>query len=109
MEKTWRPLTAGVLNIIAGVAILFVCFWLALAGGITSVVGDVPQWVPVLLFALAIPFALMSILAVIGGIYAIKRKVWGLALAGSIASFFCFFVMGAIAIILVAISRSEFQ
>lgn len=109
MEKTWRPITAGILDIIAGVAMLFACFWLVLAGGLTFFVGEVPQWVPALLFGLAIPFALLAILAVIGGIYAIKRKVWGMALAGSIASFFCLFILGAIAIVLVALSRSEFQ
>ncbi|RPJ61793.1 MAG: hypothetical protein EHM12_05035 [Dehalococcoidia bacterium] len=109
MERPWRPLTAGILNMVAGVGVLFVCFWLVLAGGITSVVGNVPQWVPALLFGLAIPFALLAILSVVGGIFAVQRKAWGFSLAGSIAAFFCCFVLGVISLILIAISRSEFK
>ena len=109
MDRPWRPLTAGILDIIAGVGVLFVCFWLVLAGGITSIVGNVPQWVPTLLFGLAIPFALLAILSVIGGIFAVQRKAWGLALAGSIAAFFCCFIFGIISLILVSISHPEFK
>lgn len=109
MQRPWRPLTAGILGIISGVGMLFVCFWLILAGGITSIIGNVPTWVTGLLFGLALPFALLAILAVIGGIYAIRRKAWGLALAGSISAFFCCFILGIIAIPLIAISHSEFS
>lgn len=109
MEHNWRSVTAGILNIISGVGMLFVCFWLVLAGGITSVVGNVPQWVPGFLFALAVPFVILSILAVIGGILCIKRKFWGMALTGAIASFFCCFIFGIVSIILTALARSEFK
>lgn len=109
MEHNWRSATAGILDIISGVGMLFVCFWLVLAGGITSVAGNVPQWLPGFLFALAIPFVLLAILAVIGGIFSIKRKAWGMALAGAIASFFCCFFFGIISIILITLSRSDFK
>jgi hypothetical protein len=109
MERPWRPLTAGILDIVSGVGMLFVCFWLVLAGGITSIITSVPQWIPGLLFGLAIPFALLAILAVIGGIFAIHRKAWGLALAGSISAFFCFFLFGVVAIILIAVSHNDFK
>ena len=108
MERSWKSLTAGILNITAGVGILVLCFWLVLAGGITTILGT-PQWVPALLFGLAVPFVLLAILAVIGGIVALQRKIWGLALAGSIAAFFCCFVLGIAAIILLVISRQEFK
>ena len=109
MERPWRSLTAGILNIISGVGMLFVCFWLLLAGGITTAVGNAPAWVPGLLFGLAFPFAILAILACIGGIFAIKRKIWGLALTGSIASFFCCFVLGIVSIALISLSRNEFK
>ena len=109
MDKPWRPITAGILDIIAGVWVLCWVFVLALGGGITSIISGVPQWVPTLLFGLAIPFALLALLAVIGGIFVIQRKAWGFALAGSISAFFCCFVLGTISIILVAISRNEFK
>ena len=109
MEHNWRTVTAGVLDIISGVGMLFVCFWLVLAGGITSVVGNVPQWVPGFLFDLAVPFALLAILAVIGGIFCIKKKGWGMALTGAISAFFCCFIFGVISIILTALSHSDFK
>ena len=110
MEYSWRSATAGILDIISGVGMLFVCFWLGLAGGIVQVVGgDVPQWVATMLFAIAIAMAVVAILAVLGGIFCIWRKAWGLALTGAIAAFFCFFFLGVISIILTAMARSEFK
>jgi hypothetical protein len=109
MEHSWRSVTAGILDIISGVGMLFVCFWLVVAGGITSMVGNVPQWLPGFLFAIAVPFAILALLAVVGGIFSIKRRFWGMALTGAIAAFFCCFMFGIISIILTALSRSEFK
>lgn len=52
---------------------------------------------------------LLAILATIGGIYALQRRYWGLALAGSIAAILVFFPTGIAAIIFVALSRNEFD
>ncbi len=109
MEKSWKTLTAGILDIISGVGMIFVCFGLMLAGSITGIVRDVPQWVPGLLFAIAILFIVVAIVAVLGGIFAIKRKAWGMALAGSIAAFFCCFIFGIVAIVLTAWAHNEFK
>ena len=54
-------------------------------------------------------FALIGILAIVGGIFALKRKHWGLALAGSIAGTFTFFPCGIPAIIFVSMSQQEFS
>lgn len=40
MEHYWRTATAGILDIISGVGMLFICFWLALGGGIVGVSGS---------------------------------------------------------------------
>jgi hypothetical protein len=48
-------------------------------------------------------------LAIAGGIVALKKKLWGLALAGSIASLFIFFPCGIPAVIFTAIGKSEFN
>jgi uncharacterized membrane protein YozB (DUF420 family) len=109
MEKSWKSLTAGILDIITGIGMIFLCFGLMVAGSITSIVQNVPQWVPGLLFALAILFIVISIVAVVGGILAIKRRAWGMALAGSIAAFFCCFIFGIVAIVLTALGHSEFK
>ena len=39
-----------------------------------------------ILLIIAVPVAIVSILALVGGVYALQRKRWGLALAGSIAA-----------------------
>ena len=109
MEKTWKTLTAGILDIVSGVGMMFVCFWLAVAGGITGVVPNAPVWLPGLLFSLAVVLVVVAIIAVIGGIFAINRKAWGMALAGSIAAFFCCFIFGIISIVLTAVGHKEFK
>ena len=48
-------------------------------------------------------------LAVIGGIYALRRKEWRLALAGSICSVFVFPFLGIPAVILLIKRKGEFD
>ncbi len=109
MEKTWKTLTAGILDIVSGVGMMFVCFWLVVLGGISGVVHTVPQWVPGLLFSLSTLLVIVAIVAVIGGIFAINRKAWGMALTGAIASFFCCFIFGVVSIVLTALAHKEFK
>jgi len=71
MEKTWKPTTAGILCIVAGI-IVAVPGIVVLAS--TEMLGA-PSIVP-------------GIIAIIGGIHALKRKRWGLALAGAICALF---------------------
>ena len=59
--------------------------------------------------ALGLFFLLVGILAVIGGIYALKKKYWGLALAGAIAGTVTFFPCGIPAIIFVTLGKPEFS
>jgi TM2 domain-containing membrane protein YozV len=71
MEKAWKSKVGGILSIIEGVpSILWGIFigseWLG-------------SWPPLTAIAL-------GVIAIVGGIYALKRKSWGLALAGSICS-----------------------
>jgi hypothetical protein len=51
---------------------------------------------------------ILGILAIIGGIFALRRKIWGLALAGAIAGTFVFFPCGIPAIIFVSLGKQEF-
>jgi ABC-type dipeptide/oligopeptide/nickel transport system permease component len=76
--------------------------------------GDVTrfQHLPIAITAsvvitLAIFSLIISILAIIGGIYTLRRKNWGMALAGSIAAFFCSCPLGIAAIILIVLSKNE--
>jgi len=46
--------------------------------------------------------------AIISGVYALKGKLWGLALAGAILSVFTFLPLGVAAIIYIALGKKEF-
>ena len=50
-----------------------------------------------------------GVLAIVGGVFALKRKKWGLALAGSIASIIAFMPCGIASIIFVIMGKDEFQ
>jgi hypothetical protein len=52
---------------------------------------------------------IVSALAVIGGIFALRKKNWGLALAGSIGGVLAFFHCGVVAVIFTAMSKPEFD
>jgi hypothetical protein len=58
--------------------------------------------------AMGLLMLLTGVLGIIGGIFALKRKNWGLALAGAIAGTFTFFPCGIPAIIFVSLGRPEF-
>jgi hypothetical protein len=120
MEKTWKPTVAGILEIVSGACGLLATIGLGIAISITGgfyIPGteEIPDFVPALLTGIAIPLAILSILALIAGIYAIQRKLWGLALAGAISSIFAsIFLLGGLpvgifATIIIAMSKNEFE
>ena len=120
MEATWKPIVAGIFNIITGVISLFGMFVVigllaAFGGGILSIVRVaelMPLWlsgmVQGVLIILAISLAVLSSLPMIGGIYALQRKVWNLALAGSIVAILAIPPLGITSTVLVSMSRNEF-
>lgn len=108
-KKTWMPTTAGILDIISGSFGLIAFCVLAIAGGIVRFAPNIPKFLPPMFMGLALPLAIVGILAIVGGIYALQRRNWGLALAGSIAAFFPSWLLGIPAIVLTALSRDEFD
>ena len=118
MEETWKSTTGGVLAIIGGVITLFLSIGLFIAASVLNYadnwatnwgLGSLPLNIAPIFIAFAIPLLLCAILAFIGGICAIQRKMWGLALAGSIAAFFPAWIFGLGSIIFIALSREEFN
>lgn len=104
MEKTWKPTTAGILAIIAGAVELILgtlgATGTAFFGGIFGI-----GW----LSAIFAPLIVFGILAIVGGICALARKVWGLALVGSIFALIGpWFLFGLLAIIFVSLGKGEF-
>ena len=77
-EKTWKPTAAGILCISAGVIVMIpgialALFFAYLGTGWSSFIDAAP-----LIIIIA------GIIPIVGGIYALRRRIWGLALAGSI-------------------------
>jgi len=71
MERTWKPTAAGILCIIAGaIGAATVIAAAILFGGLS--------------FVICAPLVIFVIIQITGGIYALRREKWGLALAGSI-------------------------
>ena len=105
MEKTWKPTVAGILAIIAGA--LEVIVGIVYATGVGFWAGIIGMgWLSVI-FA---PLIVLGIIAIIGGIFALRRNIWGLALAGSICALIGpWFILGVLAIIFVSLGKGEFK
>ena len=54
-------------------------------------------------------WVLFGILALVGGIFAVRKKLWGLALAGAIAGLLTSFPIGIVAVIFTAMAKPEFE
>jgi len=98
MENAWMPKVAGILDIVAGafaiIGAFFTSIWSLLIPYFATLPGmDFREFgqFPVRFFAaiaifVAIFLVALGILAIVGGIFALRKKKWGLALAGSIAA-----------------------
>jgi hypothetical protein len=116
MEKKWMPITAGILDIVAGALSILGIFFAFLGIVILRTVrgGDMFPGVPANLILLAsaiiaLFFICVDILAIVCGIYTLRRKKWGVALTGSIAAFFASWILGIPAIVFTVISKKDFE
>jgi hypothetical protein len=101
---TWMPVVAGILTIIAGVADFFVGLIVGARGHVAGFFG---VWG---LGAFGVPHIVLGIIAVIGGIFAVQRKVWLMALVGAIcALMWPLTLLGILSIIFVCLSQKEFK
>ena len=117
-KRTWKSLVAGILDIVIGALNMLGVLGLVIAILIIGTpdlvlerdispltVGELNG----ILGALAGYLFIMGLMAIIGGIYAVQRKVWGLALAGAIATTLTSTVVGVVSIVLTAMSKEEFD
>jgi hypothetical protein len=65
--------------------------------------------ITILYAAIGLFYVLVGILGIVGGIFALNKKNWGLALAGAIAGAKTFFPCGIPAIIFVTLAKPEFS
>ena len=115
MERTWKPTVAGILTIIAGFLGLLIGIGLAVGLGLAgTMIGMMPGFPGGLLALIAVPGIILGIVAIVGGIYAMRRRLWGLALAGAICALLFTlpllgWILAILAIIFVSLGRSEFE
>lgn len=108
IDKKWASTAGGVLSIIAG-AIHMVS---SLISGILfhRFVDKLPE-LPVSIWIIVLPFMVLAIISITGGIFALRKKAWGLALAGSICAIsgpISGFI-GIAATVFISISKNEFE
>ena len=104
MERTWKPTVGGILAIIGGAIGTILGLVIATVGSIGWFFG-VP-WVS----AIGAPLIILGIIAIVGGTYALRRRIWGLALAGAICALIGpWGLLGLLAIIFVSLGKGEFE
>ncbi len=117
--KTWKPLVGGIIAITAGVFDLLGTMGLFIAIAVISsssvfiTEADIyPLTVSGLdsiLAVIAAYLAVAGIVSIVGGIFALQRKVWGLALAGAIAAVMPLWMFGVTSIVFVGMAKEEFS
>ena len=115
IKQTSFPTAAGILAIIAGALNFIAGLTVAAIGGAIANTAGWWHWawqfgaipnVPNVMGVIGALLIVIGIIAIVGGIFALKRRVWGMALAGAI---FAWGVLGLLSIIFVSISRKEFE
>jgi hypothetical protein len=116
VQSTWMPKIAGILNIIAGAIGIFGCILIAIFFNFVNNNQNNPElfefglgnsWVLTLFTA----FIIINVLAIAGGILAVKKKLWAMALTGSICALLSLWagVLGIASIIFLILSRNEIR
>jgi hypothetical protein len=115
------PMLAGIVLVLAG--LLGLLTWAsALAVNTSMIQGLLPANSPItaeqlqsILLVCGIIGSILSVIALAGGIVALRRKGWGLAMVGSILGlftvgpFFLASILALIGLILLVISRKDFH
>jgi hypothetical protein len=104
-KQTSLPVVAGILIIIAGAAELIVGLAIGALGAVVTL------FIAGLGGVIGFPLIILGVVAIIGGIYSIRRKAWGMALAGAICAIFLphVTILSILAIIFIALSKQEFN
>ena len=118
MDRSWMPTAAGILNIVAGGLALLGALALIVVGTVTTVVpgmtaspdDDLPlALVSGLAWGLVVLCLLAALVAIVGGVVALRRTGWGWPLAGAITALFCAMPLGVFALIFVVMSEEELR
>lgn len=120
VQRTALPIAGGILTLIGGIiGIIIGIFTIVLAGLFGSwmdMFGGMMPDVTGIMFALGILGTVLCLIAIIGGAYAMMRKMWAMSLVGAICAIiggiftgYIPMIFGIIGVILIGISKPEFQ
>jgi hypothetical protein len=108
-KKTWMPTVGGIFDIVIGSLILSVLFLFVIGSLIIRLAESGIFDFNLSLLFMVMPAIIIGTLAIVGGVFAIQRRKWGWALAGSIAAALVPILLGIVSIILLVLSRNEFK
>ncbi len=112
-KKTVMPLVGGILIVVGGVLALLAGIGLVASVGAfdSLMIVDVEgvDMLEDLFTACGILFIIFGLIGVLGGVFAIMRKHFGLAILGGIFALFGWFLPALIGLILVGMSKEEFE
>ena len=112
MKKTSKPIIGGILTIFSGTlgSLGIINYWVGIGDlGRGFGKGDIPPFVPSIIFGMPIPSLIIALLALAGGVFALKRKEWTWSVICAVAAALSFIVLGIPAILLVTLSKDEFS
>lgn len=104
---TAMPVIAGVLILISEGFKLLASLGIVVAGSLFIIWDNFNAGL--ILPLILIPVLFFTVIAIIGGIFALQRRYWGWALAGAIITAFPFSILGLAAVVLLALSKDEFH
>ncbi|MDD1767958.1 MAG: zinc ribbon domain-containing protein [Methanomassiliicoccales archaeon] len=119
------PLIGGILVMISGVIGIVIGLTMAVAAAaIGDILGDlyggmygldVLGMIEGIIVACGVIWFIIGLIALIGGVFALRKKRWGIAIVGgvfallTIGPYFLASILGLIGLILIAISKREFS
>jgi len=119
MKLTWKPIMAGILDIVAGAIGMVGGVYFVVLTSVFRSLHEILRLDPVVieqteqiiskLFAVPFVLVFIGIISIIGGVYALQRRIWGLALAGAICSCIVFPFFGLPSIIITGLAQEEFN
>ena len=110
VEKTVMPVIGGILIIIGAIVGFATGAFLIVGASLFMPIDITGFGLSEMLAVCGIVIVVLSIIALLGGVFAIQRKAFGFAIIGGIFSILVgSFIFGLIGLILVAVSRKEFR
>ncbi len=112
-KHTVMPVIGGILILVGGVLTLLTGIGLVASAGAFDALMIVDfegfEMIEDILTVCGVIFLILGLIGVLGGVFAIMRKHFGLAVLGGVFALVGWFIPALIGLILVAVSKGEFE